>query len=90
MPVRSPERWMGGVAPGGGGAVGDARAGAQDQLCQGRHEAPRLALAHRRILRRLGHIRCVLLRRQTQRQQQVLLCSWLRPSIRLTRSAWLV
>lgn len=67
VPVRNPERELGGVAAGGGGAAGDARARARDQLRQGRHEAPRLALARRRPLRRLARLRRLLLRRPPQR-----------------------
>ncbi|OEL36357.1 hypothetical protein BAE44_0002624, partial [Dichanthelium oligosanthes] len=52
VPVRTLERELGGgAAIVGGGTAGDAGACARDQLRQGRHEAPLLALARRRPLR---------------------------------------
>lgn len=82
MPVRAPERELGGVAAGRGGAAGDAGARAGDQLRQGRHEAPRLAVARRRPLRRLARLRRLLLRRPPQRQRQVLPLGY-PPSVKL-------
>ena len=71
MPVRPPQRDLGGGAASGGGAAGDAGAGARYQLRAGRHATPGLALTRRSPLRLVAHFRRLLLRRTPQRQRSV-------------------
>jgi hypothetical protein len=71
VPVRPPQRDLGGGAAGGGGAARDSGAGAGDQLRPRRHAAPRLALPSRRPFRLVAPLRRLLLRRTPQRQRSV-------------------
>lgn len=61
MLVRAPDWGVGGDATGGGGAPGAARAGARDQLREGRDEPQGLALARRRAQRLVAPLRRLLL-----------------------------